>query len=79
MNFLLFFSICYFLYVTSIGMLFNNYKVLLIFSLIPPTIVSVIRYNVGIDFMSYVDYFNQLKYTDEIYLDDTFKYISYFS
>ncbi len=60
-------------------MLFNNYKVLLIFSLIPPTIVSVIRYNVGIDFMSYVDYFNQLKYTDEIYLDDTFKYISYFS
>ncbi|HAX3199972.1 TPA: oligosaccharide repeat unit polymerase, partial [Escherichia albertii] len=66
MNFLLFFSICYFLYVTSIGMLFNNYKVLLIFSLIPPTIVSVIRYNVGIDFLSYVDYFNQLKYTDEI-------------
>lgn len=79
MYFLLFFSIFYFVYVILIGTLCHNYKALLIFSLIPLTIVSGIRYNVGFDFMSYVDYFNQLKYSNDIYLDSTFKYISYFT
>ncbi|EGE1643548.1 oligosaccharide repeat unit polymerase, partial [Shigella boydii] len=71
MYFLLFFSIFYFVYVILIGTLCHNYKALLIFSLIPLTIVSGIRYNVGFDFMSYVDYFNQLKYSNDIYLDST--------
>ncbi|WP_345768833.1 EpsG family protein [Citrobacter amalonaticus] len=77
MIFLVFFTFFYFLYVLSLGICIKNNKLLLISSLIPVTLISGFRYNVGFDFLSYVNYFDLLKYNEDVYLDFSFRYLSY--
>lgn len=77
MIFLFFFTLFYFSYVFILGIFIKNNKLLLVSSLIPVTLISGFRYNVGFDFLSYVNYFNLLRYNEDVYLDLSFKYLSY--
>ncbi|XYQ56365.1 EpsG family protein [Pectobacterium carotovorum] len=73
---LVLFTLFYFLYVYFIVIFVKNKKTSVILALLPVTLLSGFRYDVGFDFQSYVLYFHQSQYDSEVYLDITFKIFS---
>lgn len=60
-----------------ICILLPDRRLFIIAALVPTTLVAGFRYDVGFDFMSYVNYFELLRSTSDVYLDPTFKLITY--
>ncbi|KGA24614.1 hypothetical protein AO825_11680 [Pectobacterium brasiliense] len=73
---LIFFTLLYFAYSCLIVFSIKNKHLSIGLLLLPVTILSGFRYDVGFDFNTYVLYFHQSQNDNEVYLDATFRLLS---